>query len=110
MARTITMPRRRKGKKTYVLKRKLQMPKVVRLGNKQLTVRYDRIGIRNLHRCVTKSSRKINYRENGLGRVYRRRRRRRRRKGWRGGGAFLASLGASLAPQMDVLDNKIKFI
>ena len=105
MAQTITMPRRRKGKKTYVLKRKLQMPKVVRLGNKQLTVRYDRIGIRNLRRCVAKSSRKINYRENGLGRVYRR-----RRKGWRGGGAFLASLGASLAPQMDVLHNKIKFI
>ena len=50
MVRTITTPRRRKGKKTYELKRKLQTPKVVTLGSKQFTVRYERTGIRNLGR------------------------------------------------------------
>ena len=44
-----------------------------------------------------KSSRKINYREAGRGRVYKKRR---RTKGQRVGDAFLASLAVSLAPQL----------
>ena len=44
-----------------------------------------------------KSSRKINYRETGRGRVYKKRT---IIKEQRGGGAFLASLAASLAAQL----------
>ena len=45
-----TTPRKIKGKKTYILKRKLQTPKVVRFGKKQFTVRYERIGVKKLRR------------------------------------------------------------
>ena len=48
MARTKTTPRRVKGKKTYILKRKLQTPKVARFGNTQFTVRYERIGVKQI--------------------------------------------------------------
>ena len=48
MARTKTTPRSVKGKKTYILKRKMQTPKVVRFGNTQFKVRYERIGVKKL--------------------------------------------------------------
>lgn len=52
MARTITTPRRKtvKHKKYYVLKKRLQTPKLGRFGNTQFMARYERIGLRNLHR------------------------------------------------------------
>ena len=52
MARTITTPRRKtvKHKKYYVLKKRLQTPKLARFGNTQFMARYERIGLRNLHR------------------------------------------------------------
>ena len=48
MARTKTTLRRVKVKKTYILKRKLQTPKVVRFGNTQFTVKYERIGVKKI--------------------------------------------------------------
>ena len=51
MARTKITPRRNKsGRKTYLLKRRLATPKSVKFGNTQFTVRYERIGTKNLRR------------------------------------------------------------
>ena len=49
MARTKTTPRRIvfRGRK-YIIKQKLETPKVVKFGNKQFTVRYKRISKRSL--------------------------------------------------------------
>lgn len=43
---TVTRKRTTKGKKTYTTKRRLVMPKSVRFGNTQLTVRHERIGVK----------------------------------------------------------------
>ena len=49
MARTKTTPRRIVfGGKKYIIKQKLQTPKVLKFGNKQFTVRYKRISKRSL--------------------------------------------------------------
>ena len=48
--RVISTPRRRRVRKTYVLKKRLESPKTVRFGNMQFTVRYERVGLRNLRR------------------------------------------------------------
>ena len=51
MARTKTRPpRNKRGRKTYILKRRLETPKSVKFGNTQFTVRYERIGTKNLRR------------------------------------------------------------
>ena len=51
MARTKTTPQRNKsGSKTYILKRRLTTPKSIKFGNTQFTVRYERIGTKNLRR------------------------------------------------------------
>ena len=49
MARTETTPRRIvfRGRR-YIIKQKLETPKVVKFGNKQFTVRYKRISKRSL--------------------------------------------------------------
>ena len=47
--RVISAPRRR-ARKTYKLKKRLEHPKTVRFGNTQFTVRYKRAGLRNLRR------------------------------------------------------------
>ena len=46
--RVISTPRRRKARKTYELKKRLENLKTVRFGNRQFTVRYKRVGLRNL--------------------------------------------------------------
>ena len=52
MARTKTTPQRNKsGRKTYILERRLATPKSVKFGNTQFTIRYERIGTKNL-RCT----------------------------------------------------------
>ena len=52
MARTKTTPQRNKsGRKTCILERRLATPKSVKFGNTQFTVRYERIGKKNL-RCT----------------------------------------------------------
>ena len=50
MVRTKTSSRRKRseGKKTYILKRRLANPKLVRLRNTQFTVRYERIGTKTI--------------------------------------------------------------
>ena len=51
MARTKTTPRRivpRFKRKRYIIKQKLENPKVVKFGNKQFTVRYKRISKKRL--------------------------------------------------------------
>ena len=46
-----TTPRRNEsGRKTYILKRRVATPKLVKFGNTQFTVRYERIGTKNLRR------------------------------------------------------------
>ena len=51
MDRTKTTPWINKsGKKTYILKRRLATTKSVKFGNTQFTVRYERIGTKNLSR------------------------------------------------------------
>ena len=48
--KVISTPRRGRARKTYVWKKRLESPKTVRFGNKQFTVRYERVGLRNLRR------------------------------------------------------------
>ena len=51
MARIKAMPRRiipRRHNRKYIIKAKLDTPKVVRFGNKQFTVRYKRISKKGL--------------------------------------------------------------
>ena len=51
MARTKTTPRRkipRLSKRGFIIKQKLENPKVVKFGNTQFTVRYKRFGRRRL--------------------------------------------------------------
>ena len=49
MARTKTTPRRIVfGGRRYIIKQKLENPKVVKFGNKQFTVRYKRISKKRL--------------------------------------------------------------
>ena len=51
MARTKTTPRKILPKlkfRRYIIKQKLETPKVVKFGNKQFTVRYKRISKRSL--------------------------------------------------------------
>ena len=46
--RVFSAAKRRRARKTYVLKKRLESPKTVRFGNTQFTVRYERVGLRNL--------------------------------------------------------------
>ena len=48
--RVISTARKRRARKTYVLKKRLQSSKTVRFGYTQFTVRYERVGLRNLRR------------------------------------------------------------
>ena len=50
MARTKTTPRRIRSRllKKFIIKQRLENPKVVKFGNKQFTVRYRRISRRRL--------------------------------------------------------------
>ena len=51
MARTKTTPRRKiphLNRRGYIIKERLQNPKVVKFGNKKFTVRYRRISKRRL--------------------------------------------------------------
>ena len=45
-----TPPRNPSGREMYILKRRLAAPKSVKFGNTQFTVRYERIGTKNLRR------------------------------------------------------------
>ena len=51
MARTKTTPRRILPRitKRFIIKEKLQTPKVVKFGNKTFTVRYKRVGRRRVN-------------------------------------------------------------
>ena len=46
--RVISTLRRRRARKTYVLKKRLENPKAARFGNTQFMVRYERVELRNL--------------------------------------------------------------
>ena len=48
--RVTSTARRRRARKTYVLKKILESPKTVRFGNTQFIARYERVGLRNLRR------------------------------------------------------------
>ena len=95
MSRTKTKPRRVKGKKTYILKRKLQTPKVVRFGNTQFTVRYERIGVKTIAQMRRYSlSSRGKALKSSEGKVKKRRGRHKKSKNQNGGGVILGTIAA----------------